>query len=148
MPCIFLGVKFKAYVFFWVHNMKLHRTPRNVYCDYSPWGNYSGHPKRHRLACTKLSVSGAREERRLEWKKKRGDLFCRSLASPFLALSTDRDWIRLDTGNPVKWQSNIKSEYIPRTRSARNVYDRVMISLVLLLIGWENGLIAKFLNQS
>ena len=27
MPGIFLGVKCQAHVFFWVHNMKLRRTP-------------------------------------------------------------------------------------------------------------------------
>ncbi len=36
-PGIFWGVKFQAHVFFWVHNMKLRRTPRHVYCKYPPW---------------------------------------------------------------------------------------------------------------
>ena len=36
MPGIFLGLKFQAYVSFWVCNMKLRQTPCHVYFEYPP----------------------------------------------------------------------------------------------------------------
>ena len=36
MPGIFLGLKFQAYVFFWVCNMKHRQTPCHVHFEYPP----------------------------------------------------------------------------------------------------------------